>query len=111
MIGRTLRIGGWVLAIAMAMNSLVLPMNGNAATAPGTQVTNNASAVYKDAAGNSYNTTSNTVTITVQNAPTLTNVAGTGTSYAPGQVVTDTFVVTNTGNGPGTFQISGNSSA
>ncbi len=111
MMGSKLRIGGWVLALAMAMNSLVLPTNVNAATAPGTQVTNNASAVYKDAAGNSYNTTSNTVTITVQNAPTLTNVAGTGTSYAPGQVVTDTFVLTNTGNGPGTFQISGNSSA
>ncbi len=111
MIARKLRIAGWVLALATALNSLVLPMSGSAATAPGTQVTNNASAIYKDAAGNSYNTTSNTVTITVQNAPTLTNVAGTGTSYAPGQVVTDTFVLSNTGNGPGTFQVSGNSSA
>ncbi len=78
---------------------------------PGTQITNNATATYKDAAGNTYNTTSNTVTTTVQNAPTLTNTAGSGVTYAPGQVVTDTFTLTNTGNGPGYFQISGNSSA
>lgn len=105
------RISAWLVAAAVAAQMLASPMNGRAATAPGTQVTNNATAVYKDAAGNSYNTTSNTVTITVQNAPTLTDVAGTGSSYAPGQVVTDTFTLTNTGNGPGTFQISGNASA
>ncbi len=100
-------------AFALAVQ-LTSPLTVNAANGhddPGTQVTNTANAVYKDAGGNSYTTTSNTVTVTVQNAPTLTNTPGTGSPYAPGQVVTDTFVLTNTGNGAGTFQVSDTSSA
>ena len=108
------RSATWIAAFAITFNGMLVPIGGGAANGhddPGTQVTNSATAVYKDAAGNTYNTTSNTVTTTVQNAPTLTNVQGTGTSYAPGQVVTDTYVLTNTGNGAGTFQISDTSSA
>ncbi len=100
-------------ALALALQ-IGAPMPAGAANGhddPGTQITNNATATYKDAAGNTYNTTSNTVTTTVQNAPTLTNTAGTGVTYAPGQVATDTFTLSNTGNGAGYFQISGNSSA
>ncbi|MDQ2866421.1 MAG: hypothetical protein M3R51_09365 [Candidatus Eremiobacteraeota bacterium] len=107
------RFSTWSLAATLLVNA-VLPIGTNAANGhddPGTQVTNSASATYKDAAGNSYNTTSNIVTTTVQNAPTLTNVSGTGTSYAPGQSVTDTFVLTNTGNAAGAFQVSGSASA
>ena len=110
---RLTRLAGWTLAASLLANA-ALPIGTHAAnghTDPGTQVTNSASATYKDAAGNSYNTTSNTVTTTVQNAPTLTNVAGGGTAYAPGQTVIDTFVLTNTGNAAGTFQISNSTSA
>ncbi|MDE2483344.1 MAG: hypothetical protein KGN02_14295 [bacterium] len=99
------------LALVAQLGTPLVVSAANGHDDPGTQITNNATATYKDAAGNTYNTTSNTVTTTVQNAPTLTNTAGTGVSYAPGQVVTDTFTLTNTGNGPGYFLISGNSSA
>ncbi len=104
----------WLTAASLAANVVLLPLGSDAANGhddPGTQITNSASAVYKDAAGNTYNTTSNTVTTTVQNAPTLTNVQGSGTSYAPGQTIADTFVITNTGNGPGTLQLSDSSAA
>ncbi len=100
-----------LLAFAIFTAQAVPLMSDAATTAPGTQITNNATATYKDANGNTYNTTSNTVTTTVQNAPTLTDTAGSGTSYAPGQTITDTFTLTNTGNAAGTFQVSGNSSA
>lgn len=101
----------WLAALSLLANIVLMPVAGDtAATAPGTQITNSASAVYKDAAGNSYNTLSNIVTTTVQNAPQLTNAAGTGSTYAPGQVVTDTFTLTNTGNASGYFQVSGNAS-
>ncbi|HUZ48372.1 MAG TPA: hypothetical protein VMW12_01385 [Candidatus Dormibacteraeota bacterium] len=101
----------WLAAFSMLSNIVLMPVAGDTATAPGTQITNSASAIYKDAAGNSYNTLSNIVTTTVQNAPQLTNTAGTGTTYAPGQVVTDTFTLVNTGNASGYFQVSGNASA
>ena len=106
------RIAAWVAAVALLTNS-VIPLGSLAANGhddPGTQITNNASAVYKDAAGNSYNTTSNTVTTTVQNAPTLTNTAASGSAYAPGQTISDVFTLTNTGNFAGDFQVSDTSS-
>lgn len=103
------RLTSWLLIfaflapLALAQRPLVV----SASDAPGTQITNSASATYKDANGNSYTTTSNVVTTTVQNAPSLTNTAGTGTNYAPGQLVTDSFVLVNTGNASGYFQLTG----
>jgi hypothetical protein len=103
------RLASWLVAIALISDAFVAPAGiATAATAPGTQITNNATATYKDAALNVYNTTSNTVTTVVQNAPTLTLGAAAGANYSPGQVVTDTFTITNTGNASGTFQINGN---
>lgn len=97
-----------ILAFLAPLALAQRPLSVSAASdAPGTQITNSASATYKDANGNSYTTTSNVVTTTVQNAPSLTNTAGTGTNYAPGQLVTDTFVLTNTGNASGYFQLTG----
>jgi hypothetical protein len=104
------RLTAWILAFAF-----LAPLAGAqrplavfaASDPPGTQITNSASATYKDSSGNSYTTTSNVVTTIVQNAPNLTNAAGTGTNYAPGQLVTDTFTLTNTGNASGYFQLSG----
>lgn len=75
-----------------------------AQTAPGTAITNQASATYTDGT-TTYNTTSNTVTTTVQNAPALTVTPGTGTPYSPGQYVTDTYTLTNNGNDKGNFQL------
>jgi hypothetical protein len=101
------RITAWTLAFAflISLTGAQQPLIVSAADAPGTQITNSASATYKDASGNSYTTTSNVVTTVVQNAPSLTNTSGTGTNYAPAQVVTDTFVLANTGNASGYFQL------
>ncbi len=107
------RAAAWLLALAFISNFVLVqrPVIVSAAPdAPGTQITNSASATYKDAAGNSYTTVSNTVTTTVQNAPTLTNTSGSGTNYAPGQTITDAFVLVNTGNASGYFQLSGDAS-
>lgn len=110
------RLAAVAAVLAIVLNLLsgrvpfgnLTPADAATPTPPGTQITNNASATYKDAAGNSYSTTSNTVTTTVQNAPTLSLAAATGSAYAPGQLVTDVFTLTNTGNAPGTFQVNGN---
>jgi hypothetical protein len=103
------RLASWLVAIALISDAFVAPAGiATAATAPGTQITNNATATYKDAATNVYNTTSNTVTTVVQNAPTLLVLAAAGSAYSPGQQIADTFTITNTGNASGTFQINGN---
>jgi hypothetical protein len=94
-----------VLAALFAAGVPHVARAANGHADPGTQITNSASATYKDSDNNTYTTTSNTLTITVQNAPSMTNIAGTGTNYAPGQAVSDTFVLLNTGNGSGYFQL------
>lgn len=106
---RAARAAAWVLALAFAANQVALQPAAlvSAADAPGTQITNSASATYKDASGTQYSTVSNTVTATVQNAPTLTNTGGTGTNYAPAQTVTDSFTLANTGNASGYFKLGG----
>ncbi|HKU69014.1 MAG TPA: hypothetical protein VJP85_14685 [Candidatus Baltobacteraceae bacterium] len=102
-------ITAWLLSLGflVSLAGAQRPLTVSAADAPGTQITNSASATYKDANGNSYTTTSNVVTTVVQNAPSLTNTAGTGTNYAPAQQVTDTFVLANTGNASGYLQLTG----
>lgn len=105
------RAAAWLMAGALLVEGFVTPAAVGAQTtgqtAPGTNITNNATATYQDASGNTYNTTSNTVTTIVQNAPTIAETVAAGTSYAPGQVVTDSFTITNQGNAGGFFQVSG----
>jgi hypothetical protein len=81
-----------------------------AATAAGTAISNTATATYSDGT-NSYNSQSNTVTTTVQNAPAMTiappqSTPG-GNTVSPGGTITDTYTLTNTGNGAGYFQMAG----
>jgi hypothetical protein len=92
------------LGIATAVPALA---NG---TAAGTVISNTATATYSDGVS-SYNSQSNTVTTTVQNAPSMTiaptqAVPGANT-VSPGGTVTDTYTLTNTGNAAGYFQIVG----
>ncbi|MBV8222889.1 MAG: hypothetical protein JO293_05970 [Candidatus Eremiobacteraeota bacterium] len=81
-----------------------------AATAAGTQISNTASATYTDTNGIQYSTQSNTVVVTVQSAPNLTvstnngALAGTNTGV-PNSCFVDIYTLTNTGNGPGYFQV------
>ncbi len=82
-----------------------------AATPAGTAITNTATATYQDPGGATYNSQSNTVTTTVQNAPSMTISPPSGTpgsnTVSPGGTVTDTYTLTNTGNGSGYFQLTG----
>jgi hypothetical protein len=88
-----------------------------AETPAGTVIQNTATITYQDINGTNYNNASNTVSTTVQNAPSLTvatNGAGSGgtgaQTIAPGQIVADTYTLTNTGNNTGTFAVTAASS-
>jgi len=84
----------------------LLPATVSAAeTAPNTTITNTATATYTDSNNQSYTTNSNTVTTTVQNAPSLTISNAAAQTIAPGQTVTDTFTVTNSGNATGAITL------
>jgi hypothetical protein len=79
-------------------------------TPAGTPISNTATATYSDGV-NSYNSQSNTVTTTVQNAPSMTIAPPVGTpganTVSPGGSVTDSYTLTNTGNAAGYFQLAG----
>lgn len=85
-------------------------------TAPGTQINNAATATYSDGT-NTYNIQSNTVTVTVQNAPSLVILTNNGASAGavttnglqpaaspvPGNYLSDIYTLVNTGNASGNF--------
>ena len=100
----------WLSAVALVAVFFFTMQSGRglalaAGTAPGVVITNTATATYSDGNGVSYTTNSNTVTTTVQNAPSLTITAPAAQTVAPGQVVVDTYTLTNTGNAAGNFTI------
>ncbi|MCU1578780.1 MAG: hypothetical protein JWP19_984 [Rhodoglobus sp.] len=82
-----------------------------AATPAGTQISNTATATYQDPGGTTYNSQSNTVQTTVQNAPSMTISPPSGTpgsnTVSPGATITDTYTLTNTSNSAGYFQLTG----
>ncbi len=87
-----------LLAIACATFAQV---QAQTQTPGGTQINNQASASYTDGNGNSFNTVSNTVTVTVANVSglTITPDAGSTPTVVAGQQNVDfVFRVTNTGN-------------
>jgi hypothetical protein len=77
-----------------------------APTAPGTAITNTATASYTDSNNQPYTTQSNQVTTTVQNAPSLTVASPAPQTVSPGETVVDSYTLTNTGNAPGNFTLS-----
>ncbi len=97
------------LALAFAASSVALSVpRADAATPAGTNISNAASATYQDGSGNSFSTNSNTVTVVVQNVA-IESVTDVTTSQpqniAPYQTVTDKFLLTNSGNSSGKFQL------
>jgi len=105
------RAAGCALAVTSAAFVLGLSSQpADAATAAGTTITNTATATYTDSNGVQYSTQSNTITIEVQNAPSLTvttnnGVAAGTNSGVPNSCFVDVYTLTNTGNGPGYFQV------
>lgn len=86
---------GFVLTCAMLTNTFAQQ------TAADTQIQNQATATYSDGNGNTFNTVSNTVTITVAKVAGLviTPDGQSNSSVVPGQTnVSFTFRVTNVGN-------------
>ena len=104
---RALALAGAPLAVGVTLGHA---SPASAATAAGTVISNTATATYSDGT-NTYNSQSNTVTTTVQNAPSMTispTSASPGTQpVSPGGTATDTYTLTNTGNGTGYFQLAG----
>jgi hypothetical protein len=95
------------LAALTFLATLAVPVAASAGTGTpaGTAIVNQATSTYQDTANNSYTSTSNKVTTTVQSAPSVSVASGTLQSTVPGGQLTDTFSLTNTGNGNATFTI------
>ncbi|MFY9779022.1 MAG: hypothetical protein WAJ85_00755 [Candidatus Baltobacteraceae bacterium] len=94
-------------ALAFVSPSLLHPgPAGATATVAGTVISNTATATFSDANSVGYASQSNTVSLTVWNAPALTNLNSTAQNVAPTDfVVTGPFTLTNTGNGTGYFAL------
>ncbi|ASJ76600.1 beta strand repeat-containing protein [Granulosicoccus antarcticus] len=77
-----------------------------AATAAGTEIKNLATVTYEDAAGNVYSAQSNEAIVTVAQVYFATVGTDIDTTGAPGQTVYLPYVLSNTGNGSDTFDVS-----
>lgn len=77
-----------------------------AATAAGTQIKNLATVTYEDAAGNVYSAQSNEAIVTVAQVYSATMGVDVDATATPGQTVYLPYVLTNTGNGEDTFNLS-----
>ena len=94
------------LTLVAAASLLAVAHGASAATptAAGTLITNQASATYTDSTG-TQTVKSNTVTTLVQQVASLTMNNGNAKSAAAGAQVVFAHSVTNTGNGPDTFNL------
>jgi len=101
-----LRAYSAALLSATLLISTLGPALAATQTPAGTSITNQASATYTDNNGNALAAVSNTVTTVVQNAPSLTDTNGGNQTVAPSQAVAQIFTLTNTGNSPGSFNLS-----
>jgi len=93
------------LSLVAAAAALMAANGAYAATAAGTQITNQASATYSDSTGIK-TVQSNTVITTVQQVASLTLSAGTSKNAAAGTQVSYSHTVTNTGNAADTLNLS-----
>ena len=99
------------LALAfMAAPPLMHPAAARAETAAGTVISNTATATFSEPnSSNSYAIQSDTVSVTVWDAPTVTVSNPASRTVAPSDyVITNSFVLTNTGNASGDFQLTQN---
>jgi len=93
-------------AAAIAGAVLVYGSSVVAATKAGEQIKNLATVTYEDAAGNVYTALSNEAVVTVAQVYSATLGVDVDLSASPGQTVYLPYVLTNTGNGPDTFDLS-----
>jgi hypothetical protein len=100
------RLGPLLLAPLLLVASMMQSEPALALTPAGTTISATATNTFQDQGANNYSVTSNTVTVTVQNAPVLTVTAPTNQSVTPAMIVVDTFSLANTGNDSGNFQLS-----
>lgn len=102
-----------VTRLALAASMLVLASSGaHAATAAGTEITNQASAVYLDSLLRGHTAVSNTVVTVVQQVGSVAMGDGGDKNAAAGAQVVYPHSISNTGNGADTFTLStGNNGA
>ncbi len=108
LVARARRVLAAAAGFAFAFGAFVelTPPPARAAGTPaGTAITNQATVTYTDGNANSFTSTSNTVTTTVQNAPVITVVGTNLVTSVPGGQYDANFTVANTGNGTGTFTL------
>ena len=87
-----------------ASGTVTFQVNVNGSAAPGV-LNNTATDAYNDGSGSTVSGTSNTVPFSVNQTASVSMTGATVASATPGSVVSFTNVVTNTGNGTDTFDI------
>ncbi|MGQ7845575.1 hypothetical protein ACUNV4_13915 [Granulosicoccus sp. 3-233] len=93
-------------ASAVAGTMAACASSALAATAAGTEIKNLATVTYEDSAGNTYRAQSNEAIVTVAQVYFATVGTDIDTTGAPGQTVYLPYVLSNTGNGSDTFEVS-----
>ncbi len=97
---------GLTLTACVALALAVAGSVALAAPPAGTTIGNQATATYTDAASNSYTVTSNPVTTVVQQVASFTLTANGARTASPGGQAVFPHVLTNTGNGTDSFNLS-----
>ncbi len=98
---------GFLIPLALCASGLLAPSAHAQSTAPvaGTTIGNKASATYTDNANVSRSTLSNTVSTTVTQVPAVNLTAPRNIRGYPSAPVNFSHTVTNTGNGPDSFNL------
>lgn len=95
-----------ILAFTIGLALLAPRVALDAAPPAGTSIANQASATYTDSVGTERQTTSNITVTEVQQVAAVTLVADRNTLVPPGGQAVFPHTLTNTGNGPDTFNLS-----
>lgn len=102
----------WIVGLFIALSLMMAGMAAHAAPPPaGASISNQASATYSDATGNTVTVMSNVVQTTVQQVASLTLTANGTQNANPGGVVNYPHTLTNTGNGADTFNLTASNTA